>query len=146
MPNSFEKNLKVADLIKIRSEKRQKLASKKGRTSTDEFFIGQEVRVQDVVSKNWHKKGTIQESREADDGQETSFIIKMENGRLTTRHRCHIKPNVTRNSKVTDTKVRFSQESPQTEPQTESSAGVRTRSKTLGERELKSCLKPAHSL
>ena len=100
LPNSFERNLKASDLMKIRSDKRQKLASKKGRTSKDEFYAGQTVRIQDVISKNWFKKGTIEESRKADDYQETSFIIRLLNGRLTTRHRCHIKPDVTRNTKI----------------------------------------------
>ena len=49
LPNSFKRNIKVDDLIKIRSDKRQKLATKQGRKSSDEFEVGQEVRVQDTV-------------------------------------------------------------------------------------------------
>ena len=102
--------------------------------------------MQDTVSKNWHRKGEIIEARVADDGQETSFVVKMDNGRVTTRHRIHLKPNITRNTKINETVIRFSKEAPQTEPQTESSAGMRTRSRSLSERALKSCLKAVNIL
>ena len=119
---------------------------KQGRKSSDEFEVGQEVRVQDTVSKNWHKKGEIIEAREVDDGQNTSFLVKMDNGRVTTRHRIHLKPNITRNTKINETVIRFSKEAAQTEPQTTNSAGMRTRSRSLSERTLKSCLKAVNSL
>ena len=37
----------------------------------------------------------------------TSFVIQMENGRETIRHRSHIRHNVKRYTKVTEKKVRF---------------------------------------
>ena len=40
-------------------------------------------------------------------GQDTSFVIIMGNGRETIRHRSHIRHNVTRYTKVTDKKVTF---------------------------------------
>ena len=44
------------------------------------------------------------EKREADDDQNTSFVIQMENGRETIRHRSHNHHNVTQYTKVTETK------------------------------------------
>ena len=42
-----------------------------------------------------------------DDGQDTSFVITMGNGRETIRHRSHIRHNITRYTKVTDKRVTF---------------------------------------
>ena len=133
------------DLIKICSDKRQKMALKQGKRSSDHFEVEQVVRVQDTISRNWHKKGEIVEAREADDGQNTSFLVKMENGRISTRHRVHLKPNVTRNTRIDKPVIRFNEET-QTMPQTTSSAGMRTRSKSLSESTLKSCLKAVNRL
>merc|ERR1712106_441961 len=79
LPNSFRRNLNVDDLIRIRSDKRQKAAEKMGRRSADEFEVGQVVRVQDTVNKHWKKKGEIIEARTTDDGQHDSFRVRMEN-------------------------------------------------------------------
>ena len=59
-------------------------------------------------TKKWNKVGTIKQKREADDNQEVSFIIELQNGCETIRHRSHIRHNVTRYTPVTDTRVRFS--------------------------------------
>ena len=42
-----------------------------------------------------------------DDGQDTSFVITMGNGRETIRHRSHTRHNITQYTKVTDRKVTF---------------------------------------
>ena len=52
----------------------------------------------------------MKEKRVGDDGQDTSFVIIMGNGRETIRHRSHIRHNVTRYTKVTDKKVTFNLE------------------------------------
>ena len=83
-------------------------AKKKGRSSSDTFEVGDEIRIQDSSTKKWNKIGTIKEKREADDNQEVSFVIELQNGRETIRHRSHIRHNVTRYTQVTDTRVRFS--------------------------------------
>ena len=51
--------------------------------------------------------GKIIEKREPDDGQNTSFVVKMENGYEAIRHKSHIRHNVKRYSLVDETKVRF---------------------------------------
>ena len=59
LPNSFVRNLEVADLNRIRNSKRNKLAQKQGRRSVDPFSLGDSVRVQDHVTKRWTIKGKI---------------------------------------------------------------------------------------
>ena len=51
--------------------------------------------------------GKIIEARKADDEQDVSSVILMENGRKSIRHRSHLRHNVTRYTKVVDTKVKF---------------------------------------
>ena len=59
LQNSFERNLKASDLMKIRSDKRQKLASKQGRISKDGFYTGQTVRIQDVGPKTGSRRASL---------------------------------------------------------------------------------------
>ena len=58
-------------------------------------------------SKCWDRVGKIIEKREADDGQSTSFVIRMENGYETIRHRSHLRHNVLKYTKMDETKVKF---------------------------------------
>merc|ERR1711954_47017 len=90
-----------------RSEKQLKMAKKQGRRSADEFKEGDSVRIQDMRSGRWNKSGIIEEVRISDDGQSVSFIIGLPDGRKTIRHRSHLRFNINRYSKVTDTKVKF---------------------------------------
>ena len=53
----------------------------------------------------------IKETRLSDDGQSVSFVISMPNGKETIRHRNHLRHNVNRYMKMTETKVRFNLES-----------------------------------
>ena len=63
MPNSFNKNLNADDMIKFRSMKRQKLAKRRGRKSSDTFKKGDPVRIQNPKTNKWDIKGIIQEIR-----------------------------------------------------------------------------------
>ena len=107
LPTAIEKEVNFADLMKIRARKQKGMAEKKGRKSSDEFVVGDKVRVQDQNSKTWTKVGTIKAARKSDDEQDVSFIIDLENGRETIRHRSHMRHNVTRYTKIAETKVRF---------------------------------------
>ena len=60
-----------------------------------------------MSTKRWNKVGKITEKREADDDQNVSYVIQMENGCETICHRSHIRHNVTKYTKVTEKKVRF---------------------------------------
>ena len=42
-----------------------------------------------------------------EDGQDISFVIPMGNGRETIRHRSHLRHNINRYTRITETKVRF---------------------------------------
>merc|ERR1711954_568946 len=60
-----------------------------------------------MANSFWDKSGIIKEVRNADDGQEVSFIISLPNGRETIRHRSHLRHNINRYTRITETKVRF---------------------------------------
>ena len=94
----------------IRSRKQKKIAERKGRKSADIFEIDDHVRVQDVASKKWNKTGRIVETRQSDDGQNMSFVVLMDNGHETIRHRSHLKHNITRYERSTDVRVKFQEE------------------------------------
>ena len=57
-----------------------------GRTSSDVFELNDEVRIQDMNSKTWNKVGKIIAKLEADDEQNVSYVIELENGRETICH------------------------------------------------------------
>merc|ERR1711954_93078 len=106
-PMIMSKELKHDDIMRIRAEKQLKIAKKQGRRSADEFKEGESVRIQDMRSGRWNKSGVIEELRRSDDGQSVSFIIGLPDGRKTIHHRSHLRFNINRYSKVTDTKVKF---------------------------------------
>ena len=56
------------------------------------------------MSKNWHKRGKIIEACVAEEGSNNSFIIEIENGNKTLRHKSHL-----RHTKMdkSERKVRF---------------------------------------
>ena len=87
-----------------------------------------------MVSKQWNCSGTIQESRTSDDGQEVSFVILMENGRETIRHRSHLRHNIKSTDKVTETKVKF--EVPENDDKDESDATDKNESTSESEKKV----------
>ena len=99
--------MKHEDLMRIWSEKQQKAARKKGKISSDTFELGDTVRIQNMATSRWDKSGVIKEVRTADDGQEVSFVISLPNGRETIRHCSHLRHNINRYTRITETKVRF---------------------------------------
>merc|ERR1711954_230375 len=96
LPMLITKELKHEDLMKIRSDKQQKLAKKQGRRSSDIFLEGDSVRIQNMKSGCWDKSGIIKEVRRADDGPGVSFIISLPDGKETIRHRSHPRFNLNR--------------------------------------------------
>ena len=101
------KELRHEDLMRIRSDKQQKLAKKQGRRSSDTFLEGDSVRIQNMRSGRWDKSGIIKEVRRSDDGQGVSFIISLPGGKETIRHRSHLRYNLNRYTKILETKVKF---------------------------------------
>ena len=106
LPNSILRELKFRDLIKSRHQKQLQIAKKKGRTSRDVFMEGDAIRVQDPVDRHWKKKGVIKEIRKSPDNQAHSFIIQLEEGGQTIRHKSHIKHDTVSEKKRSPT-VRF---------------------------------------
>ena len=86
LPTLIEKEVNYEDLMHIRACEQNGAAKKKGRTSADVFEINDEVRIQDMNTKRWNKVGKITEKREADDEQNVSYVIELENGHETIRH------------------------------------------------------------
>ena len=91
LPNSVERFVEHRQLIQNRTEKQVKLARKKGRTSSDEFQAGDQILIQDNVTKRWSKKGTITEARTAEDDSAQSFKILTEDGRVCVRNKRFLK-------------------------------------------------------
>ena len=63
--------------------------------------------VQNMQNGRWDKSGTIKEVRRADDGQGVSFLISLPNGKETIRHCSHLRYNLNRYTRISDTKVKF---------------------------------------
>ena len=91
LPNSIKRFVEHKTLIQKRKEKQEKLALKKGRSSADEFKVGDPVLIQCNVSKRWSMKGQISEARTAEDGSEQSFLVTTDEGRIVTRNRKFLK-------------------------------------------------------
>merc|ERR1711954_599807 len=107
LPMLINKELKHEDLMRIRSEKQQKAARKQGKRIADTFVEGDSVRIQKMQNGRWDKSGTIKEVRRADDGQGVSFLISLPDGKKTIRHHSHLRFNLNRYTKISDTKVKF---------------------------------------
>ena len=54
--------------------------------------MGQRVRLQNVGTRDWDLKGTVERLRYADDGRVVSYYIMTDRNHLTTRHRRYLKP------------------------------------------------------
>ena len=64
--------------------------------------------VQCPKSRLWRVRGKIVEAREGFDGKNKSFIVKLENGNESIRHKSHIKHDVGSNSRTEKVRVSFS--------------------------------------
>ena len=94
----------------IRARKQIGAAKKKRKTSSDVFELNEEVRIHDMNSKIWKKVGKIIAKREADDEQNVSYVIELENGHEKICHQSHFRHNVTHYTPVTEKKVKFTLE------------------------------------
>ena len=56
------------------------------------YQVGQQVRLQNVATRDWDLKGTVERLRTADDGRVVSYFILTDKNHLTTRHRRFLKP------------------------------------------------------
>ena len=111
LPNSFKTNLRHDDMVAIRQWKREKLARRRGRSSTDVFMVNDPVRLQNPISKKWDIRGIVLEIRTHPNGEPSSYVVRKQNKKTTIRHASHIRHDVTADQKSEPTKISF-QEKP----------------------------------
>ena len=70
-----------------RYEHQLNLSKKKGRSSIDQFELGDRVVIQSPDSGKWLETGTIEKKRIADDSTTQSFEIQMDNGSVKIRNK-----------------------------------------------------------
>ena len=75
LPNSLKRFVDHHKLITNRRDKQTEIALKKGRSSPNDFEIGDRIVVQDIVNKRWSIKGTITQKRWSEDGSRLTQII-----------------------------------------------------------------------
>ena len=56
------------------------------------YEVGQRVRLQNIATRDWDLKGTIDKLRIADDGRVLSYDVFTDKNHMTTRHRRYLKP------------------------------------------------------
>ena len=91
LPGSMEAHIDHQEMVKKRYEHQLNLSKKKGRTSIDQFELGDRVIIQSPDSGKWEETGTIEKKRVADDNSTQSFEIKMDNGSVKLRNRRFLK-------------------------------------------------------
>merc|ERR1712105_451576 len=92
LPNSVDPGIKSDKLIEKRIEKHDERITKKNKKNKILYKVGQRVRLQNVATKDWDLKGTVERLRYADDGRVVSYYIMTDRNHLTTRHRRYLKP------------------------------------------------------
>ena len=91
IPNSVKPEIRADELIRKRIEKHDARISKKNKRNKILYNIGERVRLQNVVNKDWELLGTIERRRTADDGRVVSYDVMTDKGYLTSRHRRYLK-------------------------------------------------------
>ena len=56
------------------------------------YEVGQRVRLQNIATRDWDLKGTIDRIRTADDGRVVSYDVFTDKNHMTTRHRRYLRP------------------------------------------------------
>ena len=74
-----------------RIEKHDARITKKSKRNKILYKIGERVRLQNVATRDWDLKGTIERVRTADDGRVVSYDVLTDKGYMTTRHRRYLK-------------------------------------------------------
>ena len=87
LPGSMEAHIDHQEMVKKRYEHQLNLSKKKGRTSIDQFELGDRVVIQSPDSGKWLETGTIEKKRVADDSTTQSFEIQMDNGTVKLRNK-----------------------------------------------------------
>ena len=89
LPNSYNPELKPEELIEKRIKNHERRITKKNSNNKVLYKIGDRVRLQTVITKEFKLIGTITNLRLADDG---AYGIATDRGCPTTRHRQFLHP------------------------------------------------------
>merc|ERR1712208_86001 len=92
LPNSLEPNIKSDELIRKRILNHDGRIKNKNKKNKIFYTVGQRVRLQNIGTKDWDLKGTVERMRYTDDGRVVSYYIMTDTNNLTTRHRRYLKP------------------------------------------------------
>ena len=84
IPNSVNPEIESSNLIKRRIEKHDNRIKGKNKTNKILYKVGDRVRLQNVATKEFILKGTIEPLRTTDDERVVSYDIVMEKGYMTT--------------------------------------------------------------
>ena len=89
LPNSWDRNVDARDL-KTKKRGSGEEGEKKERTVEAKlvFDINDKVQVQCKRSKQWNLKGIIKDVRINEQGTICSYLVQLESGLITSRHRC----------------------------------------------------------
>ena len=91
LPNSVDPGINSDKLIKKRIEKHDARITNKNKRNKIIYQVGQQVRLQNIATRDWDLKGTVERLRYADDGRVVSYYIMTDRKNLTTRHRRFLK-------------------------------------------------------
>ena len=78
-------------MIKRRILKHDARIKNKNKTNKILYQVGQRVRLQNIATRDWDLKGTIDEVRTADDSRIYSYDVFTDRNHMTTRHRRYLK-------------------------------------------------------
>ena len=91
-PNSVDREVERRLLVAKRKEAQLKLSLKKGRTSLDQFAVGDAVRVRNHLGGRWDRKGVVVKERPTGTASPpSSFVIKFVDGHEGLRHKSYMK-------------------------------------------------------
>ena len=88
-------------------QKQIKLAEKKGRQSRDQFKEGDKVLLRDPKTKRWVTEGLIVGERNSDNGFPVSFVIELDTGHRTIRHKSHMRHCIKSDEKISERRIHF---------------------------------------
>ena len=86
LPNSLDRSLNWDHLMQIRADEHQKRVNRPGRSSKQQFQMGEKVWVQNCLNKRWDRQGEISEIRTANDSTIVSYELLI-GGVKAIRHR-----------------------------------------------------------
>ena len=79
-------------MIERRIQKHEDRIKNKNKTNKILYEVGQRVRLQNIATRDWDLKGTIDRIRIADDGRVVSYDVFTDRNHMTPRHRRYLKP------------------------------------------------------